>query len=53
MLRYGLRPAYRQAWVDMMRTRTGRNIPDPVTEDEISGALAGLTSVPQRFLDMV
>ena len=54
--RYGLRFAYRQALVEMTRHSHGVGcvVPDPVTEEEISAAIeAGVTAVPQRFLDMV
>ena len=51
-LRYGLRPAYRQALVDTMRARAGRALPDPVSEEEILAATLGSIAVPQRFLDI-
>ena len=53
MLRYGLRLAYRQVLVEMMRARAGRALPDPVSEEEILAATLGSIAVPQRFLDMV
>ena len=53
IVRYGLRLAYRQAYVEMMRSRTDRDVPEPVTEEEIVAAQSGLTAIPQRFLDMV